>query len=143
MESADIKSETKPIWNPLLHTDNSNMTMSNLDIDLEKPKGRHSENYLKSLVKNDNALENEIPATFAQFVQVWKTLRGYELKFNYLKRLRYDICIIEPKGGEISVGTCNIFFQTHLTGENLLYRNSFDVIRRTDRHMPGKSFDYG
>ncbi|XP_017757140.1 PREDICTED: coiled-coil domain-containing protein 103 [Eufriesea mexicana] len=86
LEHADVKSKTKSIWNSVLHTDNSNMMMS-----LDKSKDQHSGDYLRSVAKNGNDLENEIPTTFAQFVQVWKTLKGYELKFNCLKLLRHTL----------------------------------------------------
>lgn len=51
------------------------------------PEEDQSKDCLK-LKENENIFKNEIPITYDQFIQFWKTIKEYKEKFNYLKILR-------------------------------------------------------
>lgn len=51
------------------------------------PEEDQSKECLKSK-ENKNTFKNEIPITYDQFIQFWKSIKEYKEKFNYLKILR-------------------------------------------------------
>ncbi|PBC29939.1 Coiled-coil domain-containing protein [Apis cerana cerana] len=84
LKHSDIKYEVKKLWNPIICTNNSNM------MSINNPEEDQSKNRLK-LKENENIFKNEIPITYDQFIQFWKTIKEYKEKFNYLKILRHNL----------------------------------------------------
>ncbi|XP_043801875.1 coiled-coil domain-containing protein 103 [Apis laboriosa] len=84
LKHSDIKYEVKKLWNPIICTNNSNMMPFN------NPEEDQSKDRLK-LKENENIFKNEIPITYDQFIQFWKTIKEYKEKFNYLKILRHNL----------------------------------------------------
>lgn len=86
MKCDDIKSRIKKSWNPIVHTNSLN-TIISFD-ELKETQRQQSEDCSKLSSKCDNAFQNETPTTYAQFVQIWKTVKDHKERFNYLKTLR-------------------------------------------------------
>ncbi|XP_012341177.2 coiled-coil domain-containing protein 103 [Apis florea] len=83
LKHSDIKYEVNKIWNPTCNYNNSNMMPFN-------PEEDQSKDCLKSK-ENKNTFKNEIPITYDQFIQFWKSIKEYKEKFNYLKILRHNL----------------------------------------------------
>ncbi|KAF3427514.1 hypothetical protein E2986_09553 [Frieseomelitta varia] len=85
----DIKSRIKKCWNPIVHTNSLNTITS---FDKVNEIQQQSEDHSKISSKcDDNAFQNETPTTYAQFVQIWKTVKDHKERFYYLKTLRYTL----------------------------------------------------
>lgn len=86
MKCDDIKSRIKKSWNPIVHTNSLNTIIS---FDKLNEIQQQSEDRSKISSKcDDNAFQNETPTTYAQFVQIWKTVKDHNERFHYLKTLR-------------------------------------------------------
>ncbi|KAK1126195.1 hypothetical protein K0M31_004831 [Melipona bicolor] len=82
----DVKSRIKKSWNPIVHTNSLN-TIISFD-KLNETQQQQSEDRSKISSECDNAFQNETPTTYAQFVQIWKTIKDHKERFHYLKTLR-------------------------------------------------------
>ncbi|XP_076629415.1 dynein axonemal assembly factor 19 [Colletes latitarsis] len=77
LQRMDVRSKVKGFWNPLVNKNNSNTKKT-----LEFKDKRFDES------KSSNVPSDELPNTYEEFIRVWKTIDGYEAKFNYLRDLR-------------------------------------------------------
>ncbi|XP_043261974.1 coiled-coil domain-containing protein 103 [Colletes gigas] len=74
LQRTDVRSKVKGFWNPLVNKNNSNTKRTLVEFKDER--------------FDENKSSNVLPNTYEEFIRVWKTINGYEAKFNYLRNLR-------------------------------------------------------